>query len=165
VFNENAKEKFRFKPSIRVWKADISGCHTTATQKLFLARSSSTSSYLNSLVDRYLPSRTLRSQDTNLLAVLRTKTVFGSRAFRVTAPTVLNSLPQDIRSTDSICKFCRLLKTFYFRNAFNQHQRHHPCIRFNIFCWHCGRKENNTYLLTDWLTYNSQSDYGMLWFV
>ena len=85
----------------------------------FLARSSSTSSYLNSSVTRYLPSRTLRSQDTNLLAIPRTKTVFGSRAFRVAAPTVFNSLPQDIRSTDNISTFCRLLKTFYFRNAFN----------------------------------------------
>ena len=87
----------------------------------FLARSSSTTSYLNSSVARYLPSRTLRSQDTNLLAVPRTKTIFGSRAFRVAAPTVFNSLPQDIRSTDNIYAFCRLLKTFYFRNAFNQH--------------------------------------------
>ena len=34
------------------------------------------------------PSRTLRSQDTSLLAVPRTKTVFGPRAFRVAAPTV-----------------------------------------------------------------------------
>ena len=87
----------------------------------FLARSSATSSYLNSSVSRYLPSRTLRSQDTCLLVVPRTKTVFGSRAFRVTAPTVFNSLPQDIRSTDNISTFCRLLKTFYFRNAFDQH--------------------------------------------
>ena len=106
----------------------------------FLARSSSTSSYLIS-VARYMPSRTLRSQDTNLLAVPRTKTVFGSRAFRVAAPTVFNSLPQDIRSTDNIYAFCRLLMTFHFRNAFNQHQRHHPRLRFNIFCWHCARKE------------------------
>jgi len=69
----------------------------------FLARSSYTSSYLNSVVaDRYLPSRTLHSQNTNLLAVPRTKTVFGSRAFRVAAPTVFNSLPQDIRRTDNI---------------------------------------------------------------
>ena len=87
----------------------------------FLACSSATSFYLNSSVARYLPSRTLRSQDTCLLAVPRTKTVFGSRAFRVAAPTVFNSLPQDIRSTDNISTFCRLLKTFYFRKAFDQH--------------------------------------------
>jgi len=86
-----------------------------------LTPSSSTSLYLNSSVARYLPSRTLRSQNTNLLAVPRTKTVFGSHAFHVAAPTVFNSLPQDIRSTNNISAFCRLLKTFYFRNAFNQH--------------------------------------------
>ena len=75
----------------------------------FLARSSTTSSYLNSSVARYLPSHTLRSQDTCLLAVPTTKTVFDSRAFRVASPTVFNSLPEDIRSTDNISRFCRLL--------------------------------------------------------
>jgi len=59
----------------------------------FFAGSSSTG-----LVARYLPSRTLRSQDTNLLAVRRTQTVFGTRPFRVAAPTIFNSLPQNIRS-------------------------------------------------------------------
>jgi len=54
-------------------------------------------------VARYLPSCTLRSQDTNLLAVHTTKTVFGSRAFRVAALTVFNSLPLDIRSTRHLC--------------------------------------------------------------
>ena len=49
----------------------------------FLALSSATSSYLNSSVARYLPSRTLHSQDTCLLVVPKTKTVFGSIAFRV----------------------------------------------------------------------------------
>jgi len=88
---------------------------------VFLARSSSTSSYLDSLVARKLLSCTLRSQDTNLLAVPRTKTVFGSHSYHVAASTVFNSLPQDIRLTDNISTFCRLLKTFYFRNAFNQH--------------------------------------------
>ena len=75
------------------------------TKLAFLARSSANSSYLNSSIARYLPSRTLRFQDTCQLAVPTTKTVFGSRAFRVAAPTVFNSLPQDIRST-----FCRLSK-------------------------------------------------------
>ena len=45
---------------------------------------------------RFLWGDTGRSQDTCLLAVPRTKTVFDSRAFRVAAPTVFNSLPQDI---------------------------------------------------------------------
>ena len=47
----------------------------------FLAHSSATSLYLNSSVAPYLPSRTLRSQDTSLFAVLRTKTVFGSHVY------------------------------------------------------------------------------------
>ena len=87
----------------------------------FLASTSATSSYLNSSVARYSPSRSLRSQDTCLLAVPRSNTVFGSRAFRVAAPTVFNSLPQDIRSCDNISTFCHRLKTFYFRNAFIEH--------------------------------------------
>jgi len=52
-----------------------------------------------------------QSLDTCHLAL----SALGSRAFRVAAPTVFNSLPQDIRSTDNISAFCRLLKTFYFR--------------------------------------------------
>jgi hypothetical protein len=66
----------------------------------FLARSSATSLYLNSSVAQYLPSRALQSQDNCLLAVPRTKTVFGSHTFCVAAPTIFDSLPQDIRSTD-----------------------------------------------------------------
>jgi hypothetical protein len=49
----------------------------------------------------------------------RTKTVFGSRAFRVAAPTVFNCLPQDITSTDNISPLCPLLQKFYFRKAFD----------------------------------------------
>jgi len=106
----------------------------------FLARSFSTSMYLNSSVARYLPSRTLRSQDTNLLAVPRKKTV---------------------RSTENISVFCRLLKKFYFRNAFNQHLRHHPRLRFNISCWHCSRKEIYSYLLTYYI--NATTSYLIEW--
>ena len=99
--------------------------HASALQTVIMRCNYSSSQYLLSArwdsELRRLPSRTLRSQDTCLLAVPRTKTVFGSRAFRVAAPTVFNSLPQDIRSTDNISTFCRLLKTFYFRNAFDQH--------------------------------------------
>jgi len=47
----------------------------------------------------------------------------------------------------------RLLKTFYFCNAFNKHYRHHPRLRFNIFCWNCAHEEIYTYLLTYLLTY------------
>jgi hypothetical protein len=85
----------------------------------FLAHTSATSSYLNSSVARYSPSRSLRSQDTCLLVVPRSKTVYGSRAFRVAAPTVFNSLPHDVRTCENILTFCRHVKTFYFNSAFN----------------------------------------------
>ena len=71
----------------------------------------------------------------------------------VNVPNVFNSLPQDIRSTDNISTFCRHLKTFYFRIAFDQHWRHYPRLRFNIFCWYCSRKELE-HLLTYLLTFN-----------
>ena len=77
---------------------------------VFLVSSSATSSYLNSSVSQYLPSCLLRSQ------------VFGSHTFRVAAPTVFNSLPQDIRSHESISMFCRLSRTFHFHNDFNVHR-------------------------------------------
>ena len=103
-------------------------CHHRIDFKLaklaFLARSSATSSYLNSSVARYLPSRTLRSQDTCLLDVPRTKTVFGSRAFRVAAPTVFNSLPQAIRSTDKIFTF--MILSPFKDNSFPQ------CLRATL---------------------------------
>ena len=85
--------------------------------RLVLTRN--TSYYLNSSATHYMPSRSLRSQDACLLTVPNCKTAFGSRAFRVAAPTVFNSLPKDIRSCDSTSTFCRLLKTFYFRDAFD----------------------------------------------
>jgi hypothetical protein len=85
----------------------------------FLARSSSTTAHLNSLVSSYTPSRSLRSGDNNLLIVPRSKLVIGTRAFRSAAPTVFNSLPSELRSYDNVKTFCGHLKTFFFNNAFN----------------------------------------------
>jgi len=65
----------------------------------FLARSSATSSYLHELVSFSLSAIPYASLPKYLLALCS----------------------QDIRSTDNISTFCRLLKTFYFRNAFDQH--------------------------------------------
>ena len=107
----------------------------------FLARLSSTSSYLNSSVARYLPSRTLRSQDTNLLAVPRTKTVFGSHAFRVAAPTVFNSLPPDIRSTDNIYAFLPPFKDVLLPQCFQSTLATSSAPQIQHICWHCARKE------------------------
>jgi len=43
-----------------------------------------------------VPSRNLRSADSNLLFVPRIRTCFGSRSFAVAAPVIWNTLPLDI---------------------------------------------------------------------
>jgi len=43
---------------------------------------------------------------------------FGSRAFRVSAPKVWNSLPLHIRQSESLSTFRRHLKTHYFQLAY-----------------------------------------------
>ena len=61
----------------------------------------------------------VRSVLSNLLVISRTKTVTVSRAFRIAAPKVWNSLPPTVRSSDSITGFRRQLKTRLFDLAYN----------------------------------------------
>ena len=59
--------------------------------------------------------RPLRSACTHRLVVPRTKTSYGDRGFSVHGPSVWNSLPNDLRSTDmSIETFRARLKAFLF---------------------------------------------------
>ena len=69
---------------------------------------------LRSLIISYVPPRLLRTSDQCLLTQPRTQTCIGQRAFRVSAPTVWNSLPLSIRLSPSLATFKRNLKTFYF---------------------------------------------------
>jgi len=46
--------------------------------------------------------------------VLRTRTKFGDRAFSVAGPTVRNSLPESVRSAETLASFKRKLKTYLF---------------------------------------------------
>ena len=72
--------------------------------------------YLSDLLIVYTPKRNLRSSsDNRILCIpkLRTKT-FGHRSFSFTAPTIWNSLPSELRHTDSIHKFKLALKTHLF---------------------------------------------------
>ena len=71
------------------------------------------------LVYDYVPGRSLRSNQSNLLTVPSYKLNFGTRSFRVAAPTIWNSLPADIRACSLYSSFKRHLKTFYFNTAFN----------------------------------------------
>lgn len=70
--------------------------------------------YLDSLVRRYIPTRTLRSSDQGLLTKPSSHTVTGSRRFSCCAPVVWNSLPLHVRSADSISTFKTRLKTYLF---------------------------------------------------
>ena len=72
--------------------------------------------YICSLLSRYSPGRSLRSSaDTTRLVVpvTRTKT-FGDRSFGYYAPQLWNSLPRNIRESESISIFKRRLKTYFF---------------------------------------------------
>ena len=81
--------------------------------------------YLSDLLLVYTPKRNLcSSSDNRILCIpkLRTKT-FGHRSFSFAAPTIWNSLPSELRHTDSIQKFKLALKThllreFYTFNSF-----------------------------------------------
>ena len=84
----------------------------------YKARSAAAPNYLCNLISVHAPPRLLRSSVANLLTVPPHKLTFGSRAFRVAAPTVWNSLPEDIRSIDSLPIFRRRLKTHFFNCAF-----------------------------------------------
>jgi len=58
--------------------------------------------YTHSLLKHYVPSRSLRSSDSNLLSVPRVRSCFAShRSFAVAAPTIWNTLPLDIRNSPS----------------------------------------------------------------
>jgi len=71
--------------------------------------------YLNSMLTKAIPTRTLRSNQAPLLNVPKTKTVTGSRAFSSCAPTLWNTLPLSLRSLKSVASFRKHLKTHLFR--------------------------------------------------
>ena len=59
--------------------------------------------YLTSLLPRYNPSRSLRSQNAGLLIVPRiAKSTKGGRAFSHLAPKLWNSLPDNVRGSDTL---------------------------------------------------------------
>ena len=75
--------------------------------------------YLKELVNPYVPLRSLRSIDKNLLIKpkINLKT-FGERSFVFAAPDVWNGLPEFIKSSKSLYIFKKSLKTHLFRCAF-----------------------------------------------
>ena len=75
--------------------------------------------YISDLLTWYVPSRPLRSADGALLVTLRSRLVTkGDQAFAIRAPTLWNSLPAELRHTNSLASLKSLLKTFLFVKAF-----------------------------------------------
>ena len=75
--------------------------------------------YLTDLIECYIPPRTLRSADQNLLRVPATRLKnYGMRAFATAAPALWNTLPVNIKGAGSIGIFKKRLKTHLFKEAF-----------------------------------------------
>ena len=71
--------------------------------------------YLSELLDSYQPVKTLRSKQQNLLKITSTRLkTFGDRAFSVTAPTLWNQLPPEIKSSSTSASFKMRLNTHLF---------------------------------------------------
>ena len=72
-------------------------------------------------VSRMRDNRNLRSADQCLLVVPRYNMEgYGRRAFSVSGPALWNSLPENIRQSDTLAKFKALLKTHLFKLAYYQ---------------------------------------------
>ena len=74
--------------------------------------------YICELLKHYSPARTLRSSQSVILLVPMTATKCGEKCFSVQAPRLWNSLPDAIKSCDTIEHFKSSLKTHLFRIAF-----------------------------------------------
>ena len=75
--------------------------------------------YIHDMISQYIPTRTLRSQDANMLVVprMRLKTV-GQRTFSYAAPSLWNKLPDSLRQSTSLSDFKCGLKTYLFGVAY-----------------------------------------------
>jgi len=70
------------------------------------------------LITAHVCGCTLRSSTVPLLSVPFHKTAFSGRAFRCTAPTTWNSLPNIVTAADSLTSFKSRLKTHLFNQTF-----------------------------------------------
>lgn len=87
---------------------------------VFKALNGLSPSYLSDLLLSYEPTRTLRSSGRGLLLIpkVRTKT-HGEAAFCYYGPHLWNSLPEDLRTAESVDIFKNKLKTHLFSLAFD----------------------------------------------
>ena len=69
--------------------------------------------YLQPLLSRYIPARSLRSGKQIQLIIPRTNTRIRTRAFSVAAPNIWNSLPLNVRDVATLGTFPSHLKTLF----------------------------------------------------
>ena len=81
----------------------------------YKALSTNSPQHLASLIHYHQPVRSLLSCDQHYLLPTPSSTNFGSRSFRCSAPAIWNSIPLEIRSSQTLDTFKRNLKTHYFR--------------------------------------------------
>ena len=72
---------------------------------------------------------TAQAEDQPLLGVILHS--INSRAFRISAPTTWNSLPQNVRECSSLASFGNHLKTHYFSSSFSA-LWHLTCVRLTL---------------------------------
>ena len=75
--------------------------------------------YLAELLTTVQQSRNLRSGDSHRLKVKRTKSKMGEKGFEYCGPVLWNNLAENIKCSKNVIMFKKLLKTFYFQNAYN----------------------------------------------
>ena len=75
-------------------------------------------SYISCLLIPHNPVRHLRSSQSHDLCVPKSRTTYGDRAFRHSAPVLWNSIPTAIRKQSSLPSFKQKLKTHFFRKSY-----------------------------------------------
>ena len=74
--------------------------------------------YIYDLIAPYIPPRFLRSSNKNLLIVHDIRSGMGRRSFSFASPSIWNSLPQHIRSSDSLSAFRYNYYYYYYYQIF-----------------------------------------------
>ena len=81
--------------------------------------------YLRTLLQSYIPSRSLRSETGSLLIMPKPRRKLGCQSFAVAAPKLWNDLPVNIRTTTSIVSFRSSLETHLFKLAYAWFVQYH----------------------------------------
>ena len=77
-------------------------------------------SYITELLEPYVPNRNLRSSSKNLLKVPSVKLVsYGHRCFSFVAPSLWNSLLNNIKESGSLSDFKTCIRTYLFNKFYN----------------------------------------------